>query len=105
MSIDFEFLKFNDVFDFFLLLVNIECYEGVDENFVDIKVIVCVVKFYDVILEVNFDWIGVDWIYDFNIFMMWMLFCFFVEGILIFEKGLFIMILMNVFCEDGLDLV
>lgn len=104
LSIDPEFSKLNDAFDFFLPLANIERYEGVDENPADIKATARLAKLYDAILEANPDWIGADRTHDLNIFMTRMLFCFFAEGTSIFEKGLFTTTLMNVSREDGSDL-
>lgn len=104
LSIDPEFAKLNDAFDFFLPLANIERYEGVDENPADIKATARLAKLYDAILEANPDWIGADRTHDLNIFMTRMLFCFFAEGTSIFEKGLFTTTLMNVSREDGSDL-
>lgn len=104
LSIDPDFAKLNDAFDFFLPLANIERYEGVDENPADIKATARLAKLYDAILEANPDWIGADRTHDLNIFMTRMLFCFFAEGTSIFEKGLFTTTLMNVSREDGSDL-
>ena len=104
LSIDPEFGKLNDAFDFFLPLANIERYEGVDENPADIKATARLAKLYDAILEANPDWIGADRTHDLNIFMTRMLFCFFAEGTSIFDKGLFTATLMNVSREDGADL-
>jgi len=104
LSIDSDFAKLNDAFDFFLPLANIERYEGVDENPADIKATARLAKLYDAILEANPDWIGADRTHDLNIFMTRMLFCFFAEGTSIFEKGLFTTTLMNVSREDGSDL-
>lgn len=103
-TLDIEFSKLNDAFDFFLPLAGIERYEGVAENPADIKATARLAKLYDAILEANPSWIGEDRTHALNIFMTRMLFCFFAEGTSIFEKGLFTQTLMTCSREDGADL-
>lgn len=104
LTLDVEFSKLNDSFDFFLPLAGIERYEGVAENPADIKATARLAQLYDAILEGNPSWIGEDRTHALNIFMTRMLFCFFAEGTSIFEKGLFTQTLMTCSREDGSDL-
>lgn len=103
-TLDVEFSKLNDSFDFFLPLAGIERYEGVAEDPADIKATARLAKLYDAILEANPSWIREDRTHTLNIFMTRMLFCFFAEGTSIFEKGLFTQTLMTWSREDGSDL-
>ena len=57
ITLDVEFSKLNDSFDFFLPLAGIERYEGVAENPADIKATARLAKLYDSILEANPSWI------------------------------------------------
>ncbi len=104
ITLDVEFSKLNDSFDFFLPLAGIERYEGVAENPADIKATARLAKLYDAILEANPSWIKEDRTHALNIFMTRMLFCFFAEGTSIFESGLFTQTLMTCSREDGSDL-
>lgn len=104
ITLDVEFSKLNDSFDFFLPLAGIERYEGVAENPADIKATARLAKLYDAILEANPSWITENRTHALNIFMTRMLFCFFAEGTSIFESGLFTQTLMTCSREDGSDL-
>jgi hypothetical protein len=104
LTLDVEFSKLNDSFDFFLPLAGIERYEGVAENPADIKATARLAKLYDAILEANPSWIKENRTHALNIFMTRMLFCFFAEGTSIFESGLFTHTLMTCSREDGSDL-
>jgi hypothetical protein len=104
ITLDVEFSKLNDSFDFFLPLAGIERYEGVAENPADIKATARLAKLYDSILEANPSWITENRTHALNIFMTRMLFCFFAEGTSIFESGLFTQTLMTCSREDGSDL-
>ena len=104
ITLDVEYAKLNDSFDFFLPLAGIERYEGVAENPADIKATARLAKLYDAILEANPSWIREDRTHALNIFMTRMLFCFFAEGTSIFESGLFTQTLMTCSREDGSDL-
>src|SRR5260221_1664898 len=57
-SVDVQYSKLNDRFDFFLLLAGIERHEAVAENPADIKATARLANLYDAILEANPDWIG-----------------------------------------------
>ena len=104
ITLDVEFSKLNDSFDFFLPLAGIERYEGVAENPADIKATARLAKLYDAILEANPSWITENRTHALNIFMTRMLFCFFAEGTSIFESGLFTQTLLTCSREDGSDL-
>jgi hypothetical protein len=100
-TLDIDFAKLNDSFDFFLPLAGIEPYEGVPEDPADIKATGRLAKLYDAILESNPDWIGRNHTHELNLFMTRMLFCFFAEDTSIFEKGLFTSTLLTLTSEDG----
>ena len=100
-TVDIDFHKLNNSFDFFLSLAGIEPYEGVPENPADVKATGRLAKLYDAILESNPDWIGRNHTHELNLFMTRMLFCFFAEDTSIFEKGLFTSTLLTLTSEDG----
>ena len=104
-SIDVEFRKLNDSFDFLLPLAGIERYEGVAENPADIKATGRLAKLYDAILEANYDWIGRDHTHELNLFMTRMLFCFFAENTSIFDNRLFSTTLFSLVEDSGANAV
>ncbi|MBH9724827.1 class I SAM-dependent DNA methyltransferase [Burkholderia contaminans] len=102
-SLDIEFAKANDAFDFFLPLAGIERYQGVPESQADVRATGRVAKLYDAILEANSDWRDAGRTHSLNLFMTRLLFCFFAEATSIFEHGLFTQTAMTVSREDGAD--
>jgi restriction-modification enzyme MmeI-like protein len=100
-SVDVQYSKLNDVFDFFLPLAGIERHERVAENPADIKATARLANLYDAILEANPDWIGQDHTHELNLFMTRLLFCLFAEHTSIFEHGVFTKTVISMTMEDG----
>jgi hypothetical protein len=100
-SVDADFSKLNDVFDFFLPLAGIERHEAVAENPADIKATARIANLYDAILEANPDWIGQDHTHELNLFMTRLLFCLFAEHTSIYERGVFTKTVISMTKDDG----
>jgi N-6 DNA Methylase len=100
-SVDVQYSKLNDVFDFFLPLAGIERHEAVAENPADLKATARLANLYDAILEANPDWIGRDHTHELNLFMTRLLFCLFAEHTSIFEHGAFTKTVISMTKEDG----
>jgi hypothetical protein len=102
-TLDIDYAKLNDRFDFFLPLAGIERYEAVAENPADVKAAGRLAKLYDAIIEANPGWAEGNHTHELNLFMARMLFCFFAEDTSIFEKGLFSQTVFSITREDGKD--
>ena len=102
-TLDIDYGRLNDHYDFFLPLAGIERYEPVAENPADIKATGRLAKLYDAILEANPGWTERDHTHELNLFMTRILFCFFAEDTSIFEKGLFSATIFSMTREDGAD--
>ena len=100
-TLDIEFGKLNDAFEFFLPLAGQEKYQIFPENKADIKATGRLAKLYDAILEANPNWIDRDHTHELNLFMTRLLFCFFAEGTSIFQKGQFTKTIFSMTDEDG----
>jgi MmeI, helicase spacer domain/MmeI, N-terminal domain len=100
-SVDVQYSKLNDVFDFFLPLAGIQRHEAVAENPADIKATARLANLYDAILEANPGWIGKDHTHELNLFMTRLLFCLFAEHTSIFEHGVFTKTAISMTKEDG----
>jgi hypothetical protein len=100
-SVDVQYSKLNDVFDFFLPLAGIERHDAVAENPADIKATARLANLYDAILEANPDWIGQSHTHALNVFTTRLLFCLFAEHTSIFERGAFTKTVISMTKEDG----
>jgi hypothetical protein len=90
--------------DFFLPLTGTEKFENFNENPADIKATLSIGKLYDQILLDNKD-IDIEKNRNFlNIFFTRLIFLYYADDSLIFEKQLFLKILTNYSSEDGRDL-
>ena len=102
-TLDIDYRRLNDRFDFFLPLAGIERYEPVAENPADVKATGRLAKLYDAILQANPAWTERDRGHELNLFMTRLLFCFFAEDTSIFERGLFSQTIFSMSSQDGAD--